>query len=137
MGLFTTWIAVNRVPEINELEITIFGPGIGEALAVHLGNNEWLLVDSCRVGNAKRPATLEYLESIGVNPAQAVRLIVATHWHNDHIGGLSQIVKSCPNARFVCPAVLASKEFRSLIELQNADNSFRSDTTEFEAILLC
>lgn len=125
----------NRAPESNEIEITIFGPGIGEAIAVHLGNNEWLLVDSCRVGNNQKAASLEYLETIGVDPAQAVRLIVATHWHNDHIKGLSQIVENSRSAKFVCPQVLTNKEFLKLIELQNADSSFMSDTSEFDAII--
>jgi hypothetical protein len=50
-------------PAPDEVEIVIFGPGIGEAIAVHIGYNQWLLVDSCRVGNNKRPAALQYLES--------------------------------------------------------------------------
>jgi hypothetical protein len=34
------------------------------------------------------PAAAEYLASIGVDPATSVRLIIATHWHDDDIAGL-------------------------------------------------
>jgi hypothetical protein len=33
-------------PRPDELELSLFGSGIGESLAVHLGNGEWAIVDS-------------------------------------------------------------------------------------------
>ncbi len=29
------------------IEVSIFGPGKGEPILVHLGRNEWIIVDSC------------------------------------------------------------------------------------------
>jgi beta-lactamase superfamily II metal-dependent hydrolase len=135
MLFFITWIVETRPPDLNEVEITLFGPGIGESIIAHLGNNEWLIVDSCRVGNAHKPAALSYLEKIGIDPAEAVRLIVVTHWHNDHIKGLSEVAQACANAKFVCPQVFIGEEFRTLIELQNIDSSFTSDTSEFDKVI--
>ena len=62
----------------------------------------------------KEPAALHYFEKIGVDPHTAVKLIVASHWHDDHIRGLSQVVAACPNAKFVCSAAFTNKEFLSV-----------------------
>src|SRR5438067_455186 len=34
-------------PDSSELELSVFGPGRGECLVVHLGAGEWMVVDSC------------------------------------------------------------------------------------------
>lgn len=34
-------------PAADEIEFSLFGPGYGEAVAVHLGDGTWLLIDSC------------------------------------------------------------------------------------------
>ena len=54
---------------------------------------------------------LQYLRRMGVDPAKAVKMIVATHWHDDHIRGMSQLVKTCSSARFCCAGALRAKEF--------------------------
>ena len=68
---------------------------------MHVGHGSWILIDSCIDGQTKRPAALSYLQDIGVNPAQDVKMIVASHWHDDHIRGLASVVEACPQARFV------------------------------------
>ena len=73
----------NRPPNPEEIEVTLLGPGYGESAVLHIGNGVWVIVDSC-INHEGIPQALEYLESIGVAPAQAVDLIVATHWHDDH-----------------------------------------------------
>lgn len=96
-----------------EVEVSLFGPGRGEALALHLGHDEWMLVDSC-LDNEKRPAGLAYLEAIGVDFEQ-VKIVVATHWHDDHIGGLAEVVRACSEADFVYSGALRSGEFHALV----------------------
>ena len=58
---------------------------------------------------------LDYLQSIGLNPAQAVRLIVATHWHDDHIRGMANMVEQCDKAAFCCSSVLTREELLAAI----------------------
>lgn len=102
-------------PDADEVEVTVFGPGYGEAIVAHLGNNEWIAVDSrnCSPG---QPFALEYLSEIGVS-AEAVKLVVASHWHADHTQGLSEILRCCKNARFVCSQALQPKQFCELVAL--------------------
>lgn len=103
-------------PNPNEIEVSLFGPGKGEALALHLGQGKWMLVDSCRK-KQNTPVHLEYLQNLGVNVWEAVDLIVITHWHTDHIEGLNDVVKECANATISLPESLSKDEFLSLANL--------------------
>ena len=63
------------------------------------------------------PASLAYLRSIGENPSDAIRLVVASHWHDDHVKGLSRVVEEANSAKFVCSEAARSDEFLTLVEL--------------------
>lgn len=101
-------------PAEDELEITLFGPGYWESIALHIGNGVWVLVDSC-VDPAGEPRALQYLTELGVGPGRDVRLIVATHWHDDHIRGMAKLVSTCNSAAFCCASVLCKKEFLTVV----------------------
>jgi beta-lactamase superfamily II metal-dependent hydrolase len=98
-------------PKSDELEVSIFGPGKGEAIAVHLGGGDWITVDSCRSQSKGTHSILDYFEAIGVNIEQQLKVVVGTHAHDDHIAGLGQLYESAKNAIFVCSAAAASEEF--------------------------
>jgi beta-lactamase superfamily II metal-dependent hydrolase len=102
-------------PSADEFEVSIFGPGFGESCVLHLGNNCWVVVDSCLDPASKEVIPLSYLRSIGVDPSQDIYLIVATHWHDDHIRGLAEILEASHSARFVCSDALRSQEFTQLV----------------------
>lgn len=106
-----------RRPDADEVEFTLLGPGYGESALVHLGSDTWIVVDSFvqRGGEGNDPAAIRYLESIGVNPGETVELIVATHWHDDHIGGIADLIERCPRATFCCSAALSQKEFLAAV----------------------
>ncbi len=102
-------------PQHDEAEISVFGPGYGESILVHLGFNEWIVIDSCFDPKFDLPPPINYLKTIGINPAEAVKLVIATHWHDDHVRGISSVFQECQSARFVCSAALRSDEFLELI----------------------
>lgn len=102
-------------PAVDEFELTLIGPGYGESIVIHIGHGDWIVIDSC-LGADKTPRATRYLQSIGVDPAQAVKMIVATHWHDDHIQGMAQLVGSCPQAIFCCASVLCHQEFLALVK---------------------
>lgn len=105
---------MNHPPGSDEIEISIFGPSYGESILVHVGNNDWLVVDSCSDLSAQEPISLKYLKQLGIDPASDVKQIIATHWHDDHIRGLAVIVEECESAEFVCSEALTSDEFFTL-----------------------
>jgi Metallo-beta-lactamase superfamily len=104
-----------RAPGNDEIEVSIFGPGYGETVIVHLGLGDWLIVDSCLDKSTNRPASVNYLHKIGVDPSSAVKILLASHWHDDHVGGLASVFEECQGAQFFCSVSLKSKEFLTLV----------------------
>jgi len=102
-------IDYKNAPAVDEIEVTLFGPGFGEAIAVHLGQSEWLLVDSCIDPSSKKPAAETYLHSIGVQPS-CVKGLVASHWHDDHVRGFGRLAEIYPEAELNISSVFSDKE---------------------------
>ncbi len=75
---------------------------------MHLGHGEWLIVDSCIAADRTVPV-LTYLQQLGVDPSSAVKLVVATQWHDDNIRGISQVMAACKGASFVWSKVLEAE----------------------------
>jgi hypothetical protein len=127
---------MNSKPDVDEIEVSIFGPGYGEGVLVHLCNNDWIQVDSCINPATKKPVTLEYLNSLGINP-DFIKQIVVTHWHDDHIRGLSSVVKACPNAEIVISEAMQREEFVELVARYSGSTMMKSlsGLKEFSEIL--
>lgn len=87
-------------PKTQEIEIIVFGPGFGESILIHIGNNEWFIVDSCNKPKTNIPYPIWYLEQLKINVEHQVKKIFVTHYHDDHINGISKIVEKCKNAEF-------------------------------------
>jgi len=97
-------------PDIDQIEASLFGPGYGESLVLHIGNDQWVIVDSCIDTNSEDIAPLRYLNELGVCLSN-VKHIIASHWHDDHTRGLHKVVQACKNAHFWCPAPMTKQEF--------------------------
>lgn len=104
-------------PESNEVEVSVFGPGYGECILVHVHENEWLIVDSCVDPYTKKAVLIKYLRGLGIDPGVAVKIVVASHWHDDHVRGLAQIFEECASAELVCSDALSSAEFIQLTQV--------------------
>src|SRR6266508_5668592 len=104
-----------EAPSFDTFEVSLFGGGIGECVLAHLGGNDWLIVDCCVNRETRVPAALEYFDRIGVDPSTAVTLVVATHWHDDHVRGLCELLRRLPHARLACSAALRCNEFKALL----------------------
>ena len=121
-------------PRADEVEVSLFGPGFGECVLVHLGSGNWLLVDSCLDQRRRVQPALAYLRRIGHDPVSTVRLIVATHWHDDHIRGLAEVVRTCEGAKFYCSSALREPEVLTVIGTQAAYTQ-SSGAREFHDVL--
>ncbi|UPU35022.1 MBL fold metallo-hydrolase [Geomonas paludis] len=120
----------------NGIEISTFGPGFGESILIHIGGNDWIIIDSCTSKRGAQPAAVEYLRNLGVDPAEAVKLIVATHWHDDHVRGLADTYLVCKAATFVCSSALRQREFVLLAEKYRKESGVvPSGIDEFRKIL--
>jgi beta-lactamase superfamily II metal-dependent hydrolase len=117
-------------PRPDQLELTLMGPGFGESIVIHVGNGKWVLVDSCvdNTSNPPMPAALRYLASLGITPADAVSLIIATHWHDDHIRGMSTLLSACPQAKFCLSSALSAEEFFAMVTKYDIERFSKSTT---------
>jgi beta-lactamase superfamily II metal-dependent hydrolase len=122
-------------PLSEEIELTLLGPGFGESIVIHIGDNKWIIVDSCINNNISSCAPLDYLTQIGVDFSNVV-LIVATHWHDDHVKKMSDVVQACTNAKFCCSSALKSDEFMAYVTRHNevTDTKWTSGVVELNNI---
>ncbi len=110
------WSSVGAGPAADQFEVSIFGPGFGECAVVHIAHGAWVIVDSC--SDPRDPSTCvpeAYLRTLGVDFRQ-VQLIVATHWHDDHVRGIGRMVEVCREAKFSCARALVQNEFATYLE---------------------
>jgi hypothetical protein len=122
-------------PAADEFEVSIIGPGRGECVILHLGDNQWCIVDSCIPRSFSEAAAVEYLNGFQNDALAGVKLIVATHWHDDHIRGLASIVRRVPNASFFCSAAINTDNFFALAGTATTAIQGNSGVEEFAAIL--
>jgi beta-lactamase superfamily II metal-dependent hydrolase len=122
-------------PRSDELEVSLFGPGFGESLAVHLGAGKWMIVDSCVDRATGEPAATQYLESLGVDCSKQVAVVVASHWHDDHARGLADIVARCGEAMFAYGTAFQAAEFLTLVNAPAGTFQMTSGVREFSRVL--
>lgn len=124
-----------EAPDSDIAEVTLIGTGgYGESCVVHLGNNSWIVVDSCIEPGSNKSLPLQYLEELNVDVTTQVRLIVCTHWHDDHIKGISELYEKCEAAKFCVADTLDLKKFLYLVKLdytKHAGKVSNSSTVEF------
>ena len=96
-------------PSPDQIEVCIFGPNYGECVLIHLGSANWIVIDSC-IYEAE-PVLVAYFRALGVDPAQAIKVVIATHWHDDHCKGLSQVLRLAPTAEVWIALALTNHEF--------------------------
>ena len=102
-------------PDSDEFELSLFGPGVGECIVIHMGGGQWLVVDSCIDPQKKQPIALSYFARLGIDAAGAVSLFVVTHWHDDHMAGAAEVLDKAVSAGFVCSVALKADEFSTVV----------------------
>lgn len=122
-------------PAPDEFEVSLFGPGVGEAVVVHIGSGQWLVVDSCLNRVTGNPIAVDYLKGLGYNPNGSIKHIFATHHHNDHIRGLAGVCQAAPDAQFWCSVGVNRKEFADLVKADGKLLTTERDLSEFEKII--
>lgn len=107
------------LPQNDVFEISLIGTGggYGESVVIHLGNQNWIVIDSCIDPYSKVSLPLRYLKDKGVELGTDVKLIICTHWHDDHILGISDLLKSCENAIFCMARTTDTKKFLQFVGL--------------------
>jgi hypothetical protein len=96
-----------------------------------------MVVDSCLNAAGDRAIALDYFDSLDVDVARQVRLVIVTHWHDDHIRGVGQLLQYADSARFACSVALCSDEFLTLVLADEKIKlvEFTSSVSEFAHVL--
>lgn len=126
-------------PKADELEVSVFGPGVGECVVVHLGGGQWMIVDSCVDRSTGAPVALQYLGELGLKADSAISLVVVTHWHDDHMAGVGGVFEAAIQAKFFCSAALNQREFVQLLaanqKVMLKSTTAKTGTSEFSSVL--
>jgi beta-lactamase superfamily II metal-dependent hydrolase len=78
---------------------------------------------------------LEYLKSLEVDVATRVKLVVATHWHDDHIQGIAELLTAAESAKFVCSAAYKFQQLLRLVQLGTNTAPTFSATKEYAGVV--
>lgn len=103
-------------PDVDTNEIIVFGKGYGESIALHR-RGAWFIVDSFydESSGTRLPIARRYLDDLGV-PPDVVKVIVATHWHDDHTPGIVDLYRKYASSKFACADAMTTQEFVALAE---------------------
>lgn len=126
---------MRTAPDQTQIEINLFGGGnaYGEAVLIHLGYDKWIVVDSMKNPNTKSSIILDYFKEIGKEP-KSINLIVASHWHDDHIKGISEIYESS-DCKFSISQALPREYIAKLVSLDEWKESVNSGLNEFGNVI--
>lgn len=116
-----------------EIEISIFGKGFGECIVLCVGEKDCIIVDSFLNPSTQNPIAIDYLKAIDFD-CNRIKFVVLTHWHIDHISGISEILYSAnPNVKFVLSPIITKKKFNDFINYAIQEES--KSTSEYERVL--
>ncbi|MEZ8055963.1 MULTISPECIES: MBL fold metallo-hydrolase [Vibrio] len=121
-----------------KLKVVVFGRGTGESILVELEENKWMVVDCFNNPKTKEPAPISYLKSIGLNPADVICKVVITHFHQDHVSGMYNLIRSISSDAKIylsqAMTVDEAKTYYSEIDILNNDETL-SGISEFCKII--
>lgn len=93
-----------------------------------------MTIDSCYDPKTRLHYPLAFLNDLNVDVEQDLDLVVATHWHDDHIRGLSELVERASSAAFACSTAFLEDEFLAVIGQRLAGRP-RSGVAELQLVL--
>lgn len=104
-----------------DLEVVFIDVGQGDSALIKTAGGTTVLIDGG--GKANNPSSevnigektvIPFLLDYGVSKLD---LVIGTHGHEDHIQGLSPVLKEFPVDNFVIPDLKETKEFESLLQI--------------------
>ena len=124
------------------LSLYVLDVGQGDAIAVRTPRGHWILVDAgprSPAGDAGRTVVLPFLWRHG---ARRLDLVIASHGHDDHVGGLPAVLGALTPDLLLDPAQpLGTPQYRDLLRAVDAGGvSWRAaragDTVRLDSVTL-
>lgn len=125
----------------NNLIIHFVDVGQGDCILISK-NNEHVLIDAGN--NEDGPLLVEYFKELGI---KKFKYVIATHAHEDHIGGIDNVINNFDLGHYYMPDVITTtKTFEDVLdallakkkafETPNIGDKFKLSDTEFEVLYL-
>ncbi|MES0208404.1 hypothetical protein NKJ93_04815 [Mesorhizobium sp. M0028] len=89
--------------------ITIIGSSPGESAILMFSDGAIITIDCCKRKN--KNFMVEYFNDQGLDFAKVSHNVI-THFHNDHVAGMDELINACPNSKVVLPDLWRSIEFK-------------------------
>lgn len=101
----------------NNLKVTYLDVGQADSILIE-ENNEYMLIDAGN--NEDGPKLVNYFKSLGI---EKFEYVIGTHAHEDHIGGMDDIIKNFSIGTFYMPEVLTTtKTFEDVLDALGEKN---------------
>ena len=97
----------------NDNTLKIYYLDVGQADSILIdSNNEYMLIDGGN--NNDGPLLVKYFQELGIKD---IKYIVGTHPHEDHIGGIDEVINNFNiNQIFIPDAITTTKTFEDLLD---------------------
>lgn len=106
---------ISTIPQDNNLRVYCLDVGQGDSILI-TNNNKTMLIDAST--NEMGNRVVKYLNDLGI---KKIDYLVGTHPHEDHIGGLDNVIKSFDIGTIYMPNVVATtKTFEEVIDAISA-----------------
>lgn len=106
---------ITTIPQDNNLRVYCLDVGQGDSIVI-TNNNKTMLIDAST--NEMGSRVVKYLNDLGI---KKIDYLVGTHPHEDHIGGLDNVIKSFDIGTIYMPNVVATtKTFEEVIDAISA-----------------
>ena len=118
-----------KAPCSGNVEVIIFGRGVGECILIKSKNDDYIVIDSFINNETKNPVVFDYLNAFNISHSK-IKMVVITHWHSDHIRGVSNIIGEIKeNVKVVFNPVIIKDRFIDFISKYKKRNI--DDTSEY------
>ena len=106
---------ISTIPQDNNLRVYCLDVGQGDSILI-TNNNKTMLIDAST--NEMGSRVVKYLNDLGI---KKIDYLVGTHPHEDHIGGLDNVIKNFDIGTIYMPNVVATtKTFEEVIDAISA-----------------
>ena len=119
---------ISTIPQDNNLRVYCLDVGQGDSILI-TNNNKTMLIDAST--NEMGSRVVKYLNDLGI---KKIDYLVGTHPHEDHIGGLDNVIKNFDIGTIYMPNVVATTKTFEKVTSPKTGDKFTVGNAECEVM---